>query len=104
MHICSVSKLPAQLSNKPFWHISPEDVGNGICTIDGDTLKDHNWTRGGYGKLTLKDAFVRKSKIAVRKAMKTAGVEVKHQQHAPIEMLQAYNEIIREGSLNPILT
>ena len=45
------------------------DVGNGIYVVDGDTIKDHNWERGGYGKLTLEEAFCRNSKIAFAKAM-----------------------------------
>ena len=46
------------------------DVGNGIYVVDGDTIKDHNWERGGYGKLTLEDAFCRNSKVTFAMATK----------------------------------
>ena len=39
------------------------DVGNGIYVVDGDTIKDHNWERGGYRKLTLEEAFCRNSNM-----------------------------------------
>lgn len=100
--VCTIYLDEALRAGKVNWS-DTIDVGDGICIIDGDTVKDHNWTRGGYGKLTLKDGFVRNSEIAVRKAMKTAGVEFEHQQLAPTDVLQAYNEIIRDGSLNQVL-
>lgn len=46
------------------------DVGNGIYIVDGDTIKDHNWERGGYGKLTLEDAFCRNSIVTFAMATK----------------------------------
>ena len=33
------------------------DVDNGILTIGKDTLCDHNWHRGGYGKITVEQGF-----------------------------------------------
>lgn len=33
------------------------DVGNGELAIGADTLRDHNWHRGGYGELTVKQGF-----------------------------------------------
>lgn len=39
------------------------DTGNGICIVDKDTLFDHNWHRGGYGKLTVRQAFAQSSVV-----------------------------------------
>ena len=50
------------------------NVGNGILAIGRDTLYDHNWHRGGYGKITVEQGFGLESNIAnykiVRKAFK----------------------------------
>ena len=47
---------------------------NGILAIGRDTLYDHNWHRGGYGKITVEQGFGLESNIAnykiVRKAFK----------------------------------
>lgn len=40
------------------------DVGNGELFIATDTLRDHNWRRGGYGELTVKQSFGVASNIA----------------------------------------
>ena len=48
------------------------DVGDGIYICKGDTIKDHNWHRGGYGKITIKQGLASSSDIAVYKAMETA--------------------------------
>ena len=48
------------------------DVGDGIYICKGDTIKDHNWHRGGYGKITIKQGLARSSDIAVYKAMEIA--------------------------------
>lgn len=48
------------------------DVGNGICICKGDTIKDHNWHRGGYGKIALKEELAGSSEIAIYKAMVVA--------------------------------
>lgn len=39
------------------------DVGEGIYISDGDTIKDHNWHRGGYGKITVEWAIAASSRI-----------------------------------------
>lgn len=44
------------------------DAGNGVCIVGNDTLFDHNWRSGGYGKLTVKQAFARNSTIGIYKA------------------------------------
>lgn len=48
------------------------DVGDGIYICKEDTIKDHNWHRGGYGKITIKQGLASSSDIAVYKAMETA--------------------------------
>ena len=40
------------------------DVGNGELVIGTDTLRDHNWHRGGYGELTVMQSFGVASNIA----------------------------------------
>jgi cell division protein FtsI (penicillin-binding protein 3) len=46
------------------------DVGNGILTIGKDTLLDHNWYKGGYGKITIQQGFGLSSNIANYKTAK----------------------------------
>lgn len=48
------------------------DVADGILAIGKDTLHDHNWRRGGYGKITVKQGFGLESNIANFKAAKKA--------------------------------
>lgn len=48
------------------------DTGNGVCIIGNDTLYDHNWRRGGYGKQTVKQAFAHNSIIGIYKIMDKA--------------------------------
>lgn len=50
----------------------PVDVGNGIYPIGSDTLKDHNWHRGGYGEITQKQGIASSSNIALAKALEVA--------------------------------
>lgn len=40
------------------------DTKEGVIDINGYSLRDHNWRRGGYGKLTIKDGFLYSSAIA----------------------------------------
>lgn len=46
------------------------DVGNGGLAIGKDTLCDHNWHRGGYGKITVEQGFGVASNIANYKIVK----------------------------------
>lgn len=39
------------------------DTENGVCVVGNDTLFDHNWRRGGYGKLTVRKAFAHNSVV-----------------------------------------
>lgn len=48
------------------------DVGNGVLTIDGSDLKDHNWYRGGYQNITVEQALHVSSNIGVYKIIKKA--------------------------------
>lgn len=46
------------------------DVGNGVWQIDDDRImKDHNWRRGGYGKLTLDQVLELSSNIGISKTV-----------------------------------
>ena len=48
------------------------NVGNGILAIGRDTLYDHNWHRGGYGEISIKQGLASSSNIAVYKTMEKA--------------------------------
>lgn len=48
------------------------DVGNGIYSIQDRELKDHNWHRGGYGEISIKQGLASSSNIAVYKTMEKA--------------------------------
>lgn len=81
------------------------DVGDGIYICKGDTIKDHNFHRGGYGKITIKQGLANSSEIAVYKAMEMAFngyTQAYYDQlkeigisnlNTPLQMLTAYNSI-----------
>lgn len=48
------------------------DVGNRIYSVQDRELKDHNWHRGGYGEISIKQGLASSSNIAVYKTMKKA--------------------------------
>lgn len=48
------------------------DTGNGIYPVGNETMKDHNWHRGGYGEITLQRGIVCSSNIATTKTMEMA--------------------------------
>lgn len=48
------------------------DTGDGIYQVHGRELKDHNWHRGGYGKISIKQGLASSSNIAVYKTMEKA--------------------------------
>ena len=79
------------------------DVGEGILVMDGDTIKDHNWVLGGYGKITLLDGVAHKSNIAVRKALQIAGVEPTDSLVTPIEVAELFRQISKDGNVNAAL-
>ncbi len=48
------------------------DVGNGIYSVQDRELKDHNWHRGGYGEISIKQGLASNSNIAVYKTIEKA--------------------------------
>ena len=48
------------------------DVGNGSYSLQDRELKDHNWHRGGYGEISIKQGLASSSNIAVYKTMEKA--------------------------------
>ena len=48
------------------------DVGQGVWDIGGRQMKDHNWRKGGYGRMTFGDAIVFSSNVGIAKAVWTA--------------------------------
>ena len=75
------------------------DTGNGVIILNGDTIFDHNWHRGGYGKITLKKGMACESDIAIRLALDATGVEAVDSLVTPLEMLKLFNGIIKNDSL-----
>lgn len=75
------------------------DTGNGVIVLNEDTILDHNWHRGGYGKITLKKGLACESEIAVRLALDATGVEAVDSLVTPLEMLKLFNGIIKNDSL-----
>ncbi len=56
------------------------DVGDGLLPIDDNLfMKDHNWKRGGYGRITYEQALEQSSNIGIGKAVDKAFG--KNQQH-----------------------
>lgn len=43
------------------------DTENGVCVVGNDTLFDNNWRRGGYGKMTVRQAFTQNSVVGIYK-------------------------------------
>ena len=75
------------------------DTENGVVILNGDTILDHNWHRGGYGRITLKKGLACESEIAVRLALDATGVEAVDSLVTPLEMLKLFNDIIKNDSL-----
>lgn len=48
------------------------DTKCGVDSVGSFLVRDHNWRRGGYGRVTYKEAFTKHSDIAMAKAMYTA--------------------------------
>ena len=75
------------------------DTGNGVIVLNGDTILDHNWHRGGYGRITLKKGLACESEIAVRLALNATKVEAVDSLVTPLKMLKLFNGIIKNDSL-----
>ena len=76
------------------------NVGNGILAIGRDTLYDHNWHRGGYGKITVEQGFGVASNITNYKIVK----KVFENEQAFSEALAKYGYQVKDTSLvyNPL--
>lgn len=48
------------------------DTENGISSVHGKELKDHNWNRGGYGEISIKQGLAVGSNIATYRAIEKA--------------------------------
>lgn len=67
----TVSVLAALNTGK----VKPDDMfdsGVGIFIYGNDTIYDHNWRKGGYGELTLRQALAYSSDIAITRAVDEA--------------------------------
>lgn len=63
------------------------DVGDGIYISDGDTIKDHNWHRGGYGRITVELAIAANSRIGEAKIRECAFNDRKPEYDAAIRQI-----------------
>ena len=67
----TVSVLAALNTGK----VKPDDMfdsGVGIFVYDNDTIYDHNWRKGGYGELALRQALAYSSDVAITRAVDEA--------------------------------
>lgn len=65
------SYLAALETGKFFIHDSI-DTGNGIFSIHGGLMRDHNWRRGGFGKISYEYGLLHHSNIACYNAVRSA--------------------------------
>jgi cell division protein FtsI (penicillin-binding protein 3) len=64
--VCPATLLAALKTGKV--HLGDTiDTGNGVCIVGNDTLFDNNWRRGGYGKMTVRQAFAQNSVVGIYK-------------------------------------
>lgn len=83
------------------------DTKCGADSIGDAFIKDHNWQRGGYGKITYLDGFKLHSNIAMARALeKTARGSVKHawwrvadcpREMDALEVAMLYNLVALDG-------
>lgn len=60
--VCPATLLAALKTGKV--HLGDTiDTGNGVCIVGNDTLFDNNWRKGGYGKMTVRQAFAYNSVV-----------------------------------------
>lgn len=76
------------------------DVADGVLAVGKDTLCDHNWHRGGYGKFTVEQGFAFSSNIANYKAARKAF----DNEQTFVEALAKYGYQVKDTSLvyNPL--
>lgn len=48
------------------------DTGNGLWSMYGRTMRDHNWTKGGYGMLNVTRVLMKSSNIGVSRLIDNA--------------------------------
>lgn len=74
-HPSSIVRVPNLLAALETGKVSLDDVvntKNGQLKLKGFTLKDHNWRRGGYGKITVRRGMEVHSYIANYKTIQKA--------------------------------
>ncbi len=54
------------------------DTGDGVYVCEKDTVYDHNWRRGGYGELTLRQALALGSNVGTVKVVDKAFADKSH--------------------------
>lgn len=94
------ASLLAALETKAVKLSDTIDVGDGILAIGKDTLRDHNWHRGGYGKITAEQGFSFASNIANYKILR----KTFENEQAFAEALAKYGYQVKDTSLiyNPL--
>lgn len=94
------ASLLAALETKAVKLSDTIDVADGVLAIGKDTLCDHNWHRGGYGKITVKQGFGLASNIATYKVARKAF----ENGQAFAETLAKYGYQVKDTSLvyNPL--
>lgn len=94
------ASLLAALETKTVKLSDTIDVGDGILAMGKDTLRDHNWHRGGYGKITVEQGFGLASNIANYKMARKAF----ESEQAFAEALAKYGYQVKDTSLiyNPL--
>ena len=94
------ASLLAALETKAVKLSDTIDVDNGILAIEKDTLCDHNWHRGGYGKITVEQGFGLASNISNYKAVR----KTFDNERAFAEALAKYGYQVKDTSLvyNPL--
>lgn len=94
------ASLLAALETKAVKLSDTIDVADGVLVIGKDTLCDHNWHRGGYGKITVEQGFGLASNIANYKAVRKAF----DNEQAFAKALAKYSYQVKDTSLvyNPL--
>ena len=87
------------------------DIDGGVLQApEGFTIRDHNWHRGGYGRMTFREAILHKSRVGMYHAIKTVpdGMEIWNCFGGPngldpatnvVEMAATFNSVYHLDSL-----
>lgn len=94
------ASLLAALETKAVKLSDTINVGDGILAVGKDTLRDNNWHRGGYGKITVEQGFGLASNIANYKTSRKAF----ENEQAFAEALAKYGYQVKDTNLiyNPL--